>query len=348
LNTDWYVDVLNTKTYESEPIKLTLKPNQYISGVRDQIFYYANKKLPDYVDLTTMMNFICDDKNVVSMQGGGEGYSYYPTNKISIKVDKEACKRNHVVETEDEGLLVDSMIWDMPKDKYILKNDLVTLDIIANNINSRPIYWAITTGTEPYLGLQPYFQLDGFTYKLVPIKNPDGGDNQQSGRINVKKLDNVVMNKFRFGGLNHKGVYVDQTSMRQTYNFRNVFSRLSGSWVKEGNNKRAVEVLDKLMEELPIENIPINYYFLQIVERYYAAGDPQKAKFWNDKLLVQCAEELRYFNKYRGKDFKAVKQDASMDYQAFQLSASLAERFGQQAYSKDILRQMEEFKYMSE
>ena len=343
LNTDWYVDVLHRKVYDSEPIKLTLKPNQYVSGVRDQVFYYANKKLPDYVDLTTLMNFVCDDKNVVSMQGDGGSYNYYPTNKLSVRINKQEARANKVVEAEDDSLMVDSIVWDMPKDRYILKNDLVTLDIIANNINSRPIYWAITTGTEPYLGLQSYFQLDGFTYKLVPIKNADAGENKQSGRINVKKLDDVVMNKFKFGGLNHEGVYVDATSMRQTYNFRNVFSRLSSEWVKVGNKQRALEVLDKCMAELPIENIPMNYYFLQIVEGYYAAGDVQKAKLWNDKLLKQCNEELQYYRKYKGKDFKAVKQDASMNYQVFQVSAGMAERNGQSDYSKEILRQMNDY-----
>ena len=348
LNTDWYTDVLKRKVYDSEPIKMTLKPNQYVQGVRDQVFYYQNNKLPDYVDLTTLMDFVCDDQNVVSMQGGGDAYSYYPTNKLSVKVDKEACRKNNVVQPEDDSLMVDSIKWDMPKDRYILKNDLVTLDIIANNLNSRPIYWAITTGSEPYLGLQPYFQLDGFTYKLVPIKNPEVGENKQAGRINVKKLDNNVMNNFRFGGLNHPGVYVDQTSMRQTYNFRNVFARLSAEWVKAGDKKRAVEVLDKCMAELPIENVPMNYYFLQIVEAYYAAGDNEKAKFWNDKLLLQCSEELRYYKKYAssGKTFRAVKQDASLDYQAYRISQNMAEQNGQMDYAKKIEKDAAEFQDM--
>src|SRR6185436_5709853 len=115
------------------------------------------------------------------------------------------------------------------------------------------------------------------------------------------------------------------TSMRQTYNFRNVFARLAGEWIKEGNKKRAIEVLDKLMEELPIENVPISYYFLQIVETYYAAGDVEKAKKWNDKLLLQCKEELRYYQKYLGNgksskekfdSFRPVRSEAGLDYRA--------------------------------
>ncbi len=354
LNTDWYVDVLNRKVYDSEPIKLTLKPNQYVQGVRDQVFYVTTgKKLKDYVDLSTWMNFVCNDKNTVQSQGGGEeGYSYYPTKKLSIKIDKELCKQNHVVSQEDEGLMVDSIIWELPspgKDKYILKNDLVTLDIIANNINTRPIYWAITTGAEPYLGLQPYFQLDGFTYKLVPIRNTDEGENRQSGRINVKKLDHAVMEKFKFGGLNHQGVYVDQTSMRQTYNFRNVFSRLSAEWVKAGDKKRAIEVLDRCMTELPVENIPMNYYFLQIVESYYAAGDTTKAKTWNDKLLKQCFDELTYYDKYAssGKTFRPVRDDARMDFQAIQVSANMARQNGLKDYADQIQLQAQKFERMA-
>lgn len=349
LNTDWYVDVLNRKVYDSEPIKLTLKPNQYVQGVRDQVFFYANKKLPDNVDLTTWMNFIANDKNTVPSQNGtDEGYSYYPTKKLSIKIDKELCRTNHVVQPEDDSLMVDSIVWELPspgKDKYILKNDLITLDIIANNINTRPIYWAITTGAEPYLGLQPYFQLDGFTYKLVPIRNTDEGENRQSGRINVKRLDTSVMEKFRFGGLNHPGVYVDQTSMRQTYNFRNVFARLASEWVKAGDKKRAVEVLDRCMAELPIESVPMNYYFLQIVEGYYTAGDVTKAKYWNDKLMQQCVEELRYYEKYAksNKSFRPVRDEARMDFQAMQVSSNMAKQNGQNEYADQIQKQAMEF-----
>jgi hypothetical protein len=347
LNTDWYVDALRHKVYDSEPVTMTMKPNQYVQGTRDQIFYYANKKLPDWVDLKTLMDFICNDANPetkVQMQQSPEQYSYYPTTHLSVKIDKEECKKNHIVSPDDEDKMVDSIRWDMPKDKYILKNDLVELDIIANNMNSRPIYWAITTGTEPYLGLQPYFQLDGFTYKLVPIKKQNNEEDPQTGRINLKKLDDVVMNKFTFGGLNHKGVYVDQTSMRQTYNFRNLFARLSDEWSMAGNKQRAVEVLDKCMTELPIENVPMTYYFLQIIESYYKAGALDKGKMYSDLLLKQCQDELRYYAKYAGKGFSRVKQDAEMDYRAFDMAYSIASRNGQTDYANQILKMQEEFK----
>lgn len=347
LNTDWYVDVLQHKVYESEPVKMTMKPAQYVQGIRDQVFYYANKRLPDNVDVATLMKFICDDSSPqtkVRMENGEE-YSYYPTTKLSVLVNKDECRKNKVVEPEDDSLMVDSITWTLPenKSKYLLKNDLVTLDIIANNLNSRPIYWAITTGTEPYLGMQQYFQLDGFTYKLVPVRKSPTDPDQQSGRINVRKLDDAVMNKFRFGGLNHKGVYVDQTSMRQTYNFRNVFARLAGEWVQQGNKQRAVEVLDRCMTELPIESVPMNYYFLQIIEAYYDAGANDKAKMWCDKLLDQCEQELKYYSKYTGKDLKRVIQDAEMDYQAFAVARSLAERNKEKDYADQILKRMEAF-----
>jgi hypothetical protein len=350
LNTDWYVDVLRHKVYDSEPVAMTMQPNQYVQGTRDQVFYYANKKLPDYVDLKTLMNFICNDANPetkVSMPNSNEQFSYYPTAHLSVKIDKEQCRQNHIVSPDDEDKIVDSIRWDMPKEKYILKNDLVTLDIIANNINSRPIYWAITTGTEPYLGLQPYFQLDGFTYKLVPIKKPDNDPDPQTGRINLKKLDDVVMNKFTFGGLNHKGVYVDQTSMRQTYNFRNLFQRLASQWAQAGDKKRAVEVLDKCMMELPVENVPISYYFLQIIDAYFTAGANDKGKMYCDMLLKQCAEELRYYSKYAGKGFSRVKNDAEMDYRAFDMAYSIAARNGQMDYANEIQKMQAEFANLS-
>ena len=54
--------------------------------------------------------------------------------------------------------------------QYVLKNQLAVLSMLANNNWERPIYFAVTTGGDSYIGLEEYFRLEGLAYRLVPIK----------------------------------------------------------------------------------------------------------------------------------------------------------------------------------
>ena len=61
------------------------------------------------------------------------------------------------------------------------KSELIVLDILANNNWERPIYFA-SLGHEGTLGLEDYMQLEGFAYRLVPIKS-QSSNRYEAGRI---------------------------------------------------------------------------------------------------------------------------------------------------------------------
>ena len=118
---------------------------------------------------------MCDDNDPyskVTLQGGQKA-SFFPTKRFCIPVDKKACLKNGVVRPEDAIYMQDSIKWEIEA-RMLQKADLVVLDVLASNINTRPIYWAITTGTEAYINMQSYFQLEGLTYRLLPIFTPAG------------------------------------------------------------------------------------------------------------------------------------------------------------------------------
>ena len=70
----------------------------------------------------------------------------------------------------------------------------MVLDMLAYNNWERPIYFAITVGSDNFMGLEKYFQLEGLSYRLVPYKavSPDG----QTGEVNVDKMYDNLINKF--------------------------------------------------------------------------------------------------------------------------------------------------------
>lgn len=169
----------------------------------------------------------------------------------------------------------------------------MVLDMLANNDFERPIYYAVTVGSENYVGLENYFQLEGFGYQVVPIKS-ESSDGQY-GRVDTDKMYYNVMNKFIFDGWNDPRVYLDENHQRMGINMRNNLSRLATALIDEGDKARAVEVLDKTMESLPSSRIPHNYFSIFIAEAYYRAGEMTKGDKIVEGLSEENFQELDFF-----------------------------------------------------
>jgi hypothetical protein len=288
LNTDWYIDQMKRKAYQSDAVPFSFEHRQYVQGTRDYLPFY-DRQLPGYTNLKDVMDFIKSDapEAKVRTQGGSE-LSYLPTKKFMIPVDKQAVIKNGVVAPEDYDKIVDTIYWEMDR-SYIMKADLMILDLIAHNDWTRPIYFAVTVGNDSYLSLEPYFQLEGLAYRFVPIRTaPDAGG--QTGRVGKDQMYNNMMNKFLWGNLKREDVYLDQNNLNMTMNFRNNFSRLAESMLESGKVDSAIKVLDKMNEEMPDKTVPYNVMMLRPIEIYYNAANYGKSPFPGDTLLTNDRE----------------------------------------------------------
>lgn len=57
--------------------------------------------------------------------------------------------------------------------------------------------------------------------------------------MDVNKTYDAVMNRFRFGGLSRKGLYIDQTVMRMCYTHRRLMAQLAMALLRKGDKARA-------------------------------------------------------------------------------------------------------------
>ena len=89
---------------------------------------------------------------------------------------------------EDSDKIVDEIVIDLSNKSALSKDEMMILDLIANNNWERPIYWAITVGRDKYLNLSDYFQTEGFAYRLVPIKTPSSPQQLQFGRVETSLM----------------------------------------------------------------------------------------------------------------------------------------------------------------
>lgn len=304
LNTDWYIDQMKRKAYDSDPVPFKMAPEKYRQGTRNYV--PVIKKLKDvHIDVKEAIDFISDDKNM-ALLGSDRRMNYFPTSKFSLKFDKEKFNRRmieepgssfhlsniNLIQPKDTLSIVSELKWDVDK-SYVLKNDMMILDLLANNNWERPVYFAITTGNDSYIGLEKYFQLEGLAYRLIPIETQSADG--QTGRVNTDIMYENLMKKFKWGGMDQHKIYMNENNRRMCMNVRNNFARLAEALIKEGKKDKALEVLNKCLEVLPEENIPYDFFMLPVAEAFYKAGAPDKANAVTEKLADIYTEQLNYY-----------------------------------------------------
>ena len=309
LATDWYIDQLKRKTYESNPIPSQLIHKQYAYGTRDYIKFEAVNDSVRW-DLGDFMTWVSSENPRTRYKHLLQQYEvdlaripeqtlnmvYYPTNKIRVPVNKENVLESGVVKPKDADLIVDYIDIDLPK-SGLYKNRLMMLDILHNNDWKRPIYY--TGGSyddQEYIWMKDYLQLDGLVYKLVPIKTPENPINPyQMGRIDADKMYDIVQ-KWDWGNTDSDQIYHDPETRKNSISFRSNLTRLAEQLTKENNPEKAIAILDLAMEKMPLEYFGYYSLLTPIVAAYYQAEANEKAGALAGKIADKYRDKLNYYN----------------------------------------------------
>lgn len=294
LGVDWYIQQLKYRWNESAPVKTTFTDEQLQASNRDIVRYSPASGLSENtpVELIKVMQFIAseDPKNKVAT-GQGERENYYPTKTFYIDID--TAKGIKMLDPADYAELTSRMQWSIGNNA-LYKNHLVTLDIVANNIMERPIYYAVSVTSDAYLGLDKYFQLEGLTYRIVPRESGPGGHREAPVRNDVTYAN--MLTKFKFGGVEtHDDLYVDENIQRMFMNIRGNYARLAESLLLKGDSAKAVEVIDFSLAKMPNKRVPFNVFNAMYPSIYYGAGQPEKAEKLSEELLAIAQNKLAYW-----------------------------------------------------
>lgn len=310
LITDWYIDQMKSQYYNSEPIPFSLTKEQYITGKRDQVPVYEDKRLTEHVELKKVIEFVGnDDPRTQLATNMNDKTNYFPTKKFKITVDSAQVMANSVVKPEDAHLIVDEIKWTMGTN-YVMKNDMMILDLLANSEWKRPIYF-VSVGSGNETNMKDYFQLEGFASRFVPIRTKF--DMQETGRINTDILYDNLMNKFRWGNMGKPKVYLNENTRRtiRIVKVRNNFGRLAKALVKENKLDSAKQVMDRCIEILPIEKLKVEYFDNHFVEALFVTGMVEEG----EKLAMQmAADALNDMHYYSLMDAGGMEQDKQLAF----------------------------------
>lgn len=327
--TDWYIDQMKRKAYESDPIPSQLTHKQYRGGTRDVIIRREITK--DTIPIKDFMEFISSDKPstkfkfVVEKQNEDPNQypkhllnsNYFPSRSISIPVNKDVVLKNGIVKPKDADKIEDNLYTQIGG-SYIYKNRLLMLDIIANNNWERPIYF--TGGAfsdEDYVWLKDYLQLDGMCYKLVPIKTPvDRANPYDMGRVDADLMYEQVKNWY-WGGSDND-IYLDIESRRNGITYRGNIARLIEQLINDNELEKAEEIADIAMEKMPVDKF--GYYSLlePYISAYYEIGNVEKGRALYKDVSKKYQENLVYYSSLSLENQeRKVGEDIYLDIQRY-------------------------------
>ena len=307
LNTDWYIDAMKRKVYDSEPVPFSFTWNQYKDGTRDYVYFVPDTNLckpNQYYSLKQLIDFVGSENPQTKISTSRGDVEYFPTKNFSIAVDKEKVLKNGTVPANMADSIVPAIEWTC--NKYgVYKSDLMVLDLLANNNWERPVYFASTSGPSTFLGLNDYLSLEGLAYRLIPVK-ANQIDKSEIGSVQTEVMYDNMMNKFKWGNIQDTTLYIDETVIGLAQSHRLAFSRLANALTKEGKKDKAVSALDKNQELFPIQNVEYNYYEFLILESYYKAGDTTKGNKLANQLLDIYGKNLAYYFSFDKKKLNLI------------------------------------------
>jgi hypothetical protein len=344
LNMDWYIEQAKRKAYDSDPVPFSLTRDKYLQGNHDVTYIIENEKVKNYyVDLRDLFHVIANDESKLKFNTEQIGtVDYFPTRKFMVTYDPKKIRENKLVPAEYLNRL-DTLRWEI-KAQAIQKNDLMILDLLATNLWKRPVYFAMTMGNEAFIGLDKYFFLEGLAFRLLPAvaKTQPG----LPGEINTDAMYDHLMNKFQFGNMKDPKVYMDENNMRTAMNLRNAFGRLSTILIQQGKKDSARRAMDRCMEMMPGNAIPMNFFVLPIAEGYYKIGETKKGDEITEKLFTLMNDDLAYLFSFPDEDLKEMDLDLQQDLMTMQRLSAVTKENNRSTLAQKSEASMEKYYQM--
>lgn len=300
LQTDWYIDQMRRPAYDSPSVPINWERIDYVSGHNEAVYIRPDamptvlefyKKNPEEAAKEFGDNPY-ELKNILEhwVRSPKEDLQMIPTDSIVIKLDKEAIKRSGML-TPDS--IPDYMHISLKGKRVLYKSELMMLEMLANTNWERPMYMAITVGSENHLNLTDNFLQEGLAYRITPFNNT-----QLGRRLDSEKMYDNLMHKFKFGGIDNPNIYLDETVLRMCDTHRRMFVQLTSQLIKEGKKDKALKALDYCEKVIPSTTVPHDYVMSsskEMADNYLALGQTQKAEKILNELANNAVEYATWY-----------------------------------------------------
>ena len=286
LQTDWYIDQMKRPYYNSPGLPISWDYADYMPG-KNEIAWVENR-LNAPLEVKKAYQFLHSTDPRTKRDGEG----YIPSDQLYV-------------------LSPDSQKIMFKKARRFTRSEMMVMEMLSTNKWKRPMYFAVTIGSDYHLGLDPYLELTGMAYRITPERSKDG-----KPRVNTEVMYDNMLHKFKYGNMNVPGIYIDENTMRMCRTHRMMFSQLAEALYYEGKYDKALEVLDFAEEMLPGYNVNYDYTSGTMAALYYAMDEMEKGNAIMSALADNCVEYMEWAASLPPVQRKSVNQSTVGHYSA--------------------------------
>ena len=322
---DFGANYLNSMQRDGHPIILT-------NGDNDTFPLWYNHEVEGVRTDTRVVNmeYLQTDWYIDQMKRPA-----YESPALPISFHHEDYKegRMEYVPIETDSIAIGSATISLKGKKGLFKNELMVLDMLLQANWERPIYMSISMGSDILPFLRDHLVLEGLAYRISPTAT-----NQ---KIDVERLYDNIMHRFRYGGLNTKGIYVDEDVKRMANTHQLIMGVLIDSLLQHGDLKRALSVCHKWQKEMPQENVPYTEYALSMARCYYMAHQPEQGDEIVSSLLRRSDEWLSWINTIKPSRRAGSLYNRYTWMQTMEQALVIAEQFERTEFIHQYIKQYE-------
>ncbi len=340
LQTDWYIDQMRRPAYDSPSVPISWERIEYCAGTNEYVTVEPAMKeavLEHYRENPEQAREQFGDdpfelKNVLKywVRSKNKDLHVIPTDTIYMTIDKDAVRKSGMMMASDS--IPDKMVISLAGKHALYKGDLMILEMLAECNWVRPIYVAVSVGEDNYINLGDNTITEGLVYRISPFTTSNEGKNIEGVKnFDTKRTYDNIMHRFKFGGIDQKGIYLDETVMRMCYTHRRIMAKLALELINEGEDKKAEEVLRYTAKQIPSYNVPNNYASgsLDMARAWVTLGNNKEAMALVNDLWKTSSQYMKWYCTLSGYHFEASANDCAVQMYIMQQLIALVDGFDQ-------------------
>lgn len=343
LQADWYIEQMRKDSYDSKALPIAWGMKEY--GGEKRSLVYVLPLLKDTVDVANALAYaVSDDPRLKRIPEIAQEIDHIPSGKLSFAYNPAELLEKKIIYPSDSALMGDQkMHFDFSQKKVLGKHELTILHMYEQSKMTRPFYYCITVGDSERLGMTPNFRQTGMAYQVMPFRTQGTGT-----EIDVERMYDNIKNKFRWGGADRPGVYMDENARRTCETYRNmIFAPLADALMAKGDTIRAKEILNLSLEAIHPGAVPHNYSSLPLIKSFYNAGDIAKAEEISVALIESGLSALRWYYRLDTSKFVSVIREIELQlyiiselFEFNKAEGTLKEKYGAEfeTYEKEYMQ----------
>jgi hypothetical protein len=320
LQTDWYIDQMKRPAYNSPGLPIKWQADQYASGVNEYV--QVKPEIKNQILALMKQNpaeakkLLGDNpfelKNILHkwVLSDNPEMHFIPTDSIVLPIDKKAVLASGMMIPDSlHNNIPDHIVLSLKGKSGLSKSDLMMLEILSNTNWIRPVYMAITVGTENHLCFDNYFTLEGMAYRITPFYHVGGP------RIDADRMYDNLMTKFKWGGLdNNSNIYLDENIKGMCNSHRRLFAQTAMQLLQEGKRDKALRLLNYGEKVIPEIVVPHDYqcYSQVIAQCYYKLGQRARAEHILSELVTKATQYLAWYSDFTDAQIQSSAQNCAM------------------------------------